>query len=166
MTNTPDIETRATWSPTEDQLLFGSIPNTEHALELWPYEANALYLTEGSEANLTELGNSYHILSATWSPNGEKIAYSNDGQMCIFNLETESDSCPLEDIPPYNSYFAASGDYPSWSADGNWLAFRATGHKEELCYRVYILELSTNTVVPADRENCRAGPLYWLHFLH
>ena len=132
LTNTPEIETIATWSPTEDQLMFGSIPNTEHALELWPYEANALYLVEGSGSNLTSLGNSYHILSATWSPNGEEIAYSNNGQICIFNLKTELDSCPLEDIPPYNTYFAASGDYPSWSADGNWLAFQATGHKEEL----------------------------------
>jgi Tol biopolymer transport system component len=161
LTNTPDIETIAIWSTTENRLFFGTKPDSEYAFETWPYEAKTLYLIDSSGANLTRLGDSYYVLSATWSPNGGEVAYSDDGQICILDTETLSEICPLEDTPPYNGYFAASGDPPAWSADGKWLAFRATGYKEVLSYLAYVLELDTNTIMPVDIDIGNAGPLYW-----
>jgi Tol biopolymer transport system component len=160
LTNTSDIETLAVWSTTEDQLLFGTINDYEHALQVSPYGAQTLYLVDGSGANLTMLGGSYYVFFAAWSPNGEKIAYSNYAQICILDMTSLSEVCPLEDTPPYNGYFAIGGP-PSWSADGNWLAFQATGHEEGQCYRVYILELNTNRVTPVDLGTCGVDPFYW-----
>jgi Tol biopolymer transport system component len=160
LTNTPDIETIAIWSTTDDRLLFGTKADGEHALETWPYGAGTLYLVDDTGANLTMLFNSFYY-SAAWSPNGEKIAYSNGGQICILDIETLSVVCPLEDTPPYDGYFAVSGDPPAWSADGNWLAFRATGHKEVLSFLAYVFELDTNMIMPVDLDLGNAGPLYW-----
>lgn len=162
LTNTPDIETIALWSTTEDRLLFGTKESDEHALETWPYGARTLYLIDGSGANLMRLSDSFYY-SAAWSPSGEKIAYSDGGQICILDIETLSELCPLEDTPPYNSYHAAIGDVPAWSADENWLAFQATGHEASQCYRVYILQLRTKTVTAVDRSTCGVDPFYWSH---
>jgi Tol biopolymer transport system component len=161
LTNTPDIETIAIWSTTENRLFFGTKPDSEYAFETWPYEATTLYLIDSSGVNLTRLSESSYVLSAAWSPNGEEIAYSNHFQICILDTETLSEVCPLEDTPPYNRYFAASGDPPAWSADGNWLAFRATGHKEVLSFLAYVFELDTNMIMPVDLDLGNAGPLYW-----
>jgi TolB protein len=160
LTNTPDIETIAIWSTTENRLLFGTKDDSEYAFETYPPGAWTLYFIDASGANLISLFSSYYS-SAAWSPNGEKIAYSKRGQICILDIETLSEVCPLEDMPPYNGYSADTYEPPAWSADGNWLAFRATGHKEELCFLAYVLELDTNTVMPLDLDMGNAGPLYW-----
>jgi Tol biopolymer transport system component len=160
LTDTPDIETLTIWSTTDDRLFFGTMPDGEHALEVWPYEAITLYFIDDSGTNLTRLGDSFYVLFAAWSPNGKKIAYSNHFQICILDVETLSEVCPLEDTPPYNGYFAVGGP-PSWSADGEWLAFQATGHEEGQCYKIYLLELSTNSVTPVDISTCGVDPFYW-----
>jgi TolB protein len=160
LTNTPDIETIAIWSTTEERLLFGTKDDSEYAFETYPPGAWTLYFIDASGANLISLFSSYYS-SAAWSPNGEKIAYSKRGQICILDIEPLSETCPLEDVPPYNGYSADTYEPPAWSADGNWLAFRATGHKKELSYLAYILELDTNTIMPVDLDIGNAGPIYW-----
>ena len=160
LTNTPDIETIAIWSTTEERLLFGTKDDSEYAFETYPPGAWTLYFIDASGANLISLFSSYYS-SAAWSPNGEKIAYSKRGQICILDIEPLSETCPLEDMPPYNGYSAGTYEPPAWSADGNWLAFRATGHEEEQCYWLYVLELDTNTIMSADLDTCYTGPIYW-----
>jgi TolB protein len=110
LTNTPDIETIAIWSTTENRLLFGTKDDSEYAFETYPPGAWTLYFIDASGANLISLFSSYYS-SAAWSPNGEKIAYSKRGQICILDIETLSEVCPLEDMPPYNGYSADT--YPS-----------------------------------------------------
>lgn len=160
LTNTPEYETIAVWSTTDDRLLFGTKDNYEHALEVWPWGASTLYLIDDSGENLTRLSDSYYY-SAAWSPDGQKIAYSDGGQICILDVENQTEVCPLKDVLPYNEYYASLGDAPAWSSDGNWLAFQATGHEEGQCYRVYFWELSTNLVTPVDVSTCGVDPFYW-----
>ncbi len=160
LTDTPDIETIAIWSTTENRLLFGTKDDSEYAFETYPPGAWTLYLVDDSGANLTRLFDSVYY-SAAWSPNGKQIAYSDGGQICILDIETLSEVCPLEDTAPYNGYLAMTIEPPAWSADGNWLAFRATGHKEEQCYWLYVLELGPKTIMPADLDTCDTGPIYW-----
>ncbi len=60
------------------------------------------------------------------------------------------------------AYVPAYGDSLAWSPDDRWLAFRATGFKNGLCFGVYVLELATGEVSIVEEGSCETGPLYWV----
>jgi Tol biopolymer transport system component len=162
LTDNPDIETLVLWSPTTPQLLIGTTLDERSAFESWPWGVENLYV-------FTPSNNDWHLLleitlgseSVSWSPDGRQIAFSNAGLLCIKNVETMAENCPLEDIKPYNEYFAAFLEPPVWSGDAKWLAFRAFDGR---CDLVYFLALETNLVTSADFD-CGSfsslGPIYW-----
>lgn len=164
LTDSPDIETAVIWSPTEMALIFGTSPYNEQLLwEGGPQYVNSLYLKDNADSNLSLLGNYDSLFreSLSWSPDGGKIAYSEGGNLCIRDIESDRTECPLEETEPFGIQYAAAEVPPSWSPDGHWLAFRASGSTQ--CPTVYFLEVQTGNVFSADLARCRTSPIYWSH---
>lgn len=163
LTNTKDIETAAVWSPVRNELLVGTTVYTEHALELWPFPVDNLSIitSDGQERDLGRY-DYLHSSSLAWSVDGERVAYSETGKLCVLSLGDGKRSCPLVGLEPYDSYYAAFDAPPVWSPDNHWLAFRAAGYDDGgSCEAVYALELATNEVVVVEEGSCESGNLYW-----
>jgi dipeptidyl aminopeptidase/acylaminoacyl peptidase len=153
------------WSPAAPQLLIGNNPDDGHVFEMWPWGVESLHLLDTNSGNWQLLTDKFLTSeSVSWSPDGKQIVFSDAGLLCIKNLETMAETCPLADVTPYNEYFASFGEPPVWSVDGTWLAFRAYN---ETCDMVYFLELHTNLVVPSDLGcdiifESPIAPIYWV----
>ena len=165
LSNDPEIETLVLWSPAAPQLLVGNVLDERSAFEGWPWGVESLYLVDSDSNNWEWLTDKFLTsVSLAWSPDGKQIAFSDAGLLCIKNLETMAETCPLADVAPYNDYFASFWEPPVWSPDGTWLAFLAYN---EVCDVLHFLELETNTVVPGDL-GCDTviwsplAPIYWL----
>lgn len=165
LSDTTDVETLVLWSPTSSRLLVGVTPDNEHVFEMWPWGMETLYLVDIAHNDWELLADTFLTsVSISWSPDGEQIAFSDAGLLCLKNIETMSEICPLANIAPYNEYFASFSEPPVWSADSSWLAFRAYNGR---CNMVYFLELETNIVTPGDLgcDISLISPLsqiYWL----
>ena len=164
LTNNLAVETAVVWSPVDHTLLVGTDRYDEHVLREGYLGVTSLYLIEGDGQSQT-LGtyDSIRPPSLAWSPDGQQIAFSEYGTLCILDLATRQTTCPLAETKPYGDYSAAFGDPPAWSPDDRWLAFRATGFENGLCYGVYALELATWAVSIVEEGSCDTGPLFWIH---
>jgi Tol biopolymer transport system component len=164
LTDTTDIETGTVWSPVSDELLVGTTVYTEHAFELWPYAVDGLSIIS-SDGQERDLGRYDYLQSSSlaWSPDGESVAYSEKGKLCMLSLGDGQWDCPLVDLEPYGTYIAAFDVPPVWSPDNRWLVFRAAGYDDgSACEAVYALELATGEVVVVEEGSCNVGPLYWV----
>jgi hypothetical protein len=164
VTDNSEIETMVLWSPTAPKLLVGSVLDEKSAFESWPWGVENLYL-------FNDVSHDWRLLvskwlgseSVSWSPDGKQILFADAGLLCIKNIETGVETCPLAEIAPYNEYYASYSEPPIWLADSNWLAFRA---HNGTCYMVHFLEMETNIVIPGDL-GCDVSlvsplsPIYW-----
>ena len=147
------------------QLLVGNTPDNGHVFELWPWGVESLYLLDTNNGNWQLLTDKFLMSeSVSWSPDGQQIIYSDAGLLCIKNIETLVEFCPLADIPPHNEYFASFWEPPVWSTDGKWIAYLAY---DGTCDLVYFLELESKTVISGDL-GCEdflyspIAPIYWM----
>lgn len=162
ITDSPAIEALVYWSPTNNHLLVGTFPSAkEYSLDSDGPIIDTFNIFDESGSQLSTLGTSYSAWTAAWSPDGEKIAYSNNGGLCIIDVEEQSENCPLEELFPAEDYSIAFSEPAVWSADGNWFAFQLIERHKDLCALTYILELSTNTIIEPDQQMCLGSPLYW-----
>jgi len=153
LTDNLSLEIESSWSPVEDKLLFGA-PFTNEIPEVGPFPIKELFTVDSSGLNLTLIGDFYYE-NPTWSLDGQKIAFTR-GWICFLQIKDGTENCPTPDIPNAHSIF------PGWSTDGNFIAFRATV-TEAVCYRIFILDVSSNTVkeVETARQSCGTSHLYW-----
>jgi TolB protein len=109
----PDVEPR--WSPDGAKILFSTLQGTETGMnDLWVMSA------DGSDARpLLQWPESYEW-GATWSPDGELIAFTStrdfDYEIYVMDAAGKQDPINLTDNDALDSY-------PDWSADGHWLVF-------------------------------------------
>jgi Tol biopolymer transport system component len=159
LTFSPEAETLAAWSPVSNQLVVVTSP--EPWMESLPFFAEKLQVMDDTGIELIHLGPYEYMSTAAWSPDGQRIVYSADNGLCILDIATQDSTCPLEDTVLGSGYSIAQ-DYPAaWSADGNWLAFDAIKIPGLLCYRLFLLDFRTNTIVDPDVPSCMRSYLYW-----
>jgi WD40 repeat protein len=51
------------------------------------------------------------VTSQCWSPNGKQVVYEAEGRICVYDFNRKE------------SQVLAKGKYPTWSTNGQWLAF-------------------------------------------
>jgi hypothetical protein len=98
--------------------------------------------------------------SVSWAPDGRQIGFSDPGRLCIKDLDSMQDECPLDNITPYNSYFVLNPVI--WINDGEWLVFQATGHSPSgLCTIIYYYNFDAESVVQGETDRCSNEQIYW-----
>lgn len=163
LTNTIAVETAAVWSPVENTLLVGADRYDERVLREGYQGVTTLHLiNSGGRSQLPGYYDYITPLSLAWSSDGQQIAFSENGALCILDPATNQTTCPLEYTAPFGEYFAAFGAPPAWSPDDRWIAFRAAGFRDSNCEGVYALELETLEVVVIEEGRCETSPVYWV----
>lgn len=163
LTNSPEIEVLASWSPVENHLLVGITSSTDEAiLYVPPGQAEELHLIDESGQRLPFPGESFRgVSTVAWSPHGQKIAYSIWGKLCILEIDSLSSSCPLELRLPSEVYSTAFATPATWSADSQWLAFRTSNRDEVACHVLYVYEIAVGRLQEIKDGSCYNSPAYW-----
>lgn len=128
------------WSPDGRSLAFGGIP---------PLEADntgGVFILDLKENRLTKIGNSEHLFSPHWSPDGRYIlAQSSDAlKQLLFDFKTQN----WEELPSGGQL-----GYPNWSHDGKYLYYDAQPGNEGGLYRVRIRDHKVERI--ASLKNIR-----------
>lgn len=163
MTNTPDVELDASWSPNSYELLIGSNsdPNVFNNTT-YPYESETLFIMNIDKKQEVLL-ESLDVTTFAWHPSATKIAYSyNLGTLCFLTIASKETNCPEFEEFPVEDYSFSFSTLPVWSQDGEWLLLAI--EKVE-CGMIYALNPETGEVLrPKTRENCLSGGgvYYWI----
>jgi WD40 repeat protein len=163
LTNTPELEVQAVWSPVDNLLVVGT-NSTPGALSYGtPFTAGELHLIDGNGQQLLSLGQFEELVdSVSWSPDGEQIAYSENGKLCIIHLTDGITICPLEETFLRSTEWAtAVHSSVAWSANGNWIAFQSVEIGELQCFRIFIFDLKNNILVEPEFPTCTFSDIYW-----
>lgn len=163
LTDSPEIEVNALWSPVENHILYGQAETSDELfLYMPPWAAQTFHLIDefGQSSLLTdELFEDATTLS--WSPDGQRLAISNMGKLCILEIDGLSKSCPLEHLLPSEVYSTAFITTATWSADSQWLAFRTSKRDEVGCYVLYVYEIATGRLQEIEEGGCDNSQAYW-----
>ena len=146
----------ARWSPDGSRIAFIKIPDTQTPFtvgELWVMNA------DGSNAHKVADVDAGHGYAANWSPDGKKIAFvlrenpedknaDQSSEALLSNLYiVEADSGTVHQVTSFDN---ASVETPSWSPDGNTLAFSVVSNGR---MQVQIAELLTGEIRPLLAES-------------
>ena len=89
-------------------------------------------------------GWSLTLTSQAWSPNGDKIVFSENSRIGIIELNNS----------PRTIWFDVNGKNPSWAPNGKWIAFDRKGE-------LYILEVETNRIKKIiGNKLCGENPIW------
>jgi dipeptidyl aminopeptidase/acylaminoacyl peptidase len=143
------------WSP-NGQGLWLNVVTGPMRMGLVP--TNALVISRDTHKGWTteQLGRYWPgIPNHSWSPDGRRLAYTQDGQLWIADADGQNPrSFPL---PPE----ATGVSYPSYSPDGTTvalLASRTTG--SEYHYDVWVLDIVSGTQKQAGKDVDRGRPIW------
>lgn len=162
VTNTPEVEIEAIWSPTARQLLVRVNQQGERwAFNHPPFISQTLVVVNETGENMMVLGSDFEVSVATWSADGQKIAYVDTDMLCLMEIATLEEQCPLQDAP-FAEQYQVTGDSPlAWSWDNNWLAFYALPKEGYPCPQLFYLDIPVETVVESEERTCGAFAIYW-----
>ena len=139
LTQTPERETTASWSPDGEHIVFER-ELSEEEISIFVMDANgqnSQRLTFGPGLNVTPF----------WSPGGEKIAFlsDRDGAARIYTMDRDGNN--VQQITHRRRKFDA---FPSWSPNGKWLAF---GSGDEGNWGLFLFDLEMQNEIPIFRSN-------------
>ena len=139
LTQTPEQETTASWSPDGEHIVFER-ELSEEAISIFVMDSNG----QNSRRLTLEPG-----LNATpfWSPDGDKIAFlsDRDGAPRIYTMDRDGKN--VQQITHRRRKIDA---FPSWSPNGKWLAF---GSGDERSWGLYLIDLAGHNEIPIFRSN-------------
>lgn len=155
VTNTPEVELTALWSPIKNELLVSSVPSGTPAIYHFP-TAWDIYLLDIETKMITPLfPRTYFPLSPKpiiWSPDGSAINYVKNNELCVLTIETQSSKC-LTTIP--ESLIVTDQPTTAWSSDNKFLIFTGTNPNQDgLCYTLFLANFITQNIQPIDLSQC------------
>lgn len=65
----------------------------------------------------------YSLGSQPWAPDGASFVYAEKGQICIYNFNDDTTTCPEKLSEVVTGTGAAGAQYPGWSPSGDWIGF-------------------------------------------
>jgi Tol biopolymer transport system component len=159
LTDDSETEVHVAWSPVDNQLLVTTNPEPDPFI-VHPFSAQKLYLMDenGEGRLLAEFDN---LNQLSWSPDGQQIAFSDDGLLCILTVDDLNQTCPLQEIFPAGEFAASFNFRPTWSPDVQWFAFQVNKRNDVLCIQSYLLHLSTSEVVRLEEDDCFQTQFHW-----
>ena len=144
LTQTPEIEMYASWSPDGGQIVFDREVGENDS---------AIFIMEADGQNPQQLTFEPGLnFAPSWSPDGNKIAFLSDrnGAHRIYTMDTNGQN--VQQVTHHGREFDGP---PAWSPDGRWLAFVSgddegwglyitdpQGHNENLIVRSNPIPLS------------------------
>lgn len=162
LTNTPEIEVEALWSPVENHILYGRAETSDELfLYIPPWGAQTLHLIDEFGQSLLFTDDFGDVTTISWSSNGQKLAVSSMGKLCILEVVGLSKNCPLEHVLPNEVYSTAFTTTAIWSADSQWLAFRTSKRDQVACHILYVYEIATEQLQEIREGGCDNSQAYW-----
>ena len=76
-------------------------------------DAELVVMDLGTKVVTEEIEPRAQLTSQCWSPDDKKIVYQADDSIRVYKIGQDKSSVPV----------IAKGEYPTWSPDGNWIAF-------------------------------------------
>jgi dipeptidyl aminopeptidase/acylaminoacyl peptidase len=118
---------------------------------------------DGDSRQLTD--GAFDVRDACWSPDGRRIAYARtrDERLAhrtdIWWMDAEGQGARQL------SFDQASAGSPSWSPDGRWIAFVGAESEGDSRYRLWLIDMTSDTLAPLGDEALELGNGEELHWL-
>jgi hypothetical protein len=122
-----------------------------------------IYVIKSDGSGLAKLAGGGHDAGPRWSPDGQRIAYLDDGNLWLMNANGSHKS-QITDAAPH-----VSDSRPSWSPNGRYLAFVATRRHHRYGYLTRYDTVTgkfasfTDTIAPEGliKVAARPAPVAW-----
>lgn len=116
------------WSPSQDQILLLGEPGLPPGIpsggqEMYVQSTIYLYDLRTNQVEEIKGPSGLYVNGRPWSPDGNKIIYSDQGVICTLTIDTQEEGCPTEISEAVAETGSVGAFYPTWSPSGEWIAF-------------------------------------------